>query len=182
MAEKSGDSRSMSGLFSHLGSKWSKMVYSFETSFHGCMLCDASFIIGEIGYCLWTPRWRSLMKHPKCKRGPEMKHGTLPPEHLFMILSKSRSAKSPHIYSLNKNWKLFSQRPWVSIFTWLLVPLVMWGLWEKTLKISSHSFSCFASLPKSQSTFLASGINLVLGPGWNDAETCRPSLGCFPYF
>lgn len=124
MAEKSGDSRSMSGLFSHLGSKWSKMVYSFETSFHECMLCDASFIISEIGYCLWTPRWRSLMKHPKCKRDPEMKYGTLLPEHLFMILSKSRSTKSPHIYSLNKNLKPFFHRDHGSQFS-----LDVWSHW-----------------------------------------------------
>lgn len=89
------------------------------------------------------------------------------------------------IYSLSKNLKLFfffPQRTWVSIFTGPLVPLVICDLWEKTLKRCSSSFSCFVSIPESQSTFLVfTWLSWVLGPRWNDAETCWPPLGCFRY-
>lgn len=125
------------------------------------------------------------MKNPKCKRDPRIKYRTLLPEHLFMISGNSTYAKSPHIYPLSKNLKLFfffPQRTWVSIFTGLLVPLVICDLWEKTLKRCSSSFSCFVSIPESQSTFLTfTWVNWVLRPRWNDAETCWPSLGCFRY-
>lgn len=110
------------------------------------------------------------MKHPKCKRDPEMNYGTRLPEHLFMILSKSRSAVSPHLLS-QQEFKAFFTETMVSVFTGLLVPLVMWGLWEKTLKISSHSFLCFANFPESQSTSLAfTWVNLVLRLRRTDQE------------